>query len=111
MAKLLNSATMSLDGFIAGPGGDASWMTPYVGPNPGRRRARPDHAIPGPDLCLGPGRGVGRFRRMLRHWRYMPGQGSPPVPGVHRPQRGRPHEDAIPRGHQPRALARARHRD
>ncbi len=25
---------MSLDGFIAGPGGDASWMTEYLGPNP-----------------------------------------------------------------------------
>lgn len=28
------SATMSLDGFIAGPGGDMSWLTPYLGPNP-----------------------------------------------------------------------------
>lgn len=34
MAKLLYSATMSLDGFIAGPGGDMSWLTPYVGPDP-----------------------------------------------------------------------------
>ena len=34
MAKLLYSATMSLDGFIAGPGGDISWLTPYLGPNP-----------------------------------------------------------------------------
>ena len=34
MAKVLYSATMSLDGFIAGPGGDASWMTEYLGPNP-----------------------------------------------------------------------------
>ena len=34
MAKLLYSVTMSLDGFIAGPGGDMSWMTPYLGPNP-----------------------------------------------------------------------------
>ena len=34
MAKVLYSATMSLDGFIAGPGGDASWMTEYFGPNP-----------------------------------------------------------------------------
>ncbi|MFI7597473.1 dihydrofolate reductase family protein [Actinoplanes sp. NPDC049681] len=34
MAKLLYSATMSLDGFIAGPGGDMSWMTPYLGPDP-----------------------------------------------------------------------------
>jgi dihydrofolate reductase len=34
MAKLLYSAAMSLDGFIAGPGGDMSWMRPYAGPNP-----------------------------------------------------------------------------
>jgi dihydrofolate reductase len=34
MARLLYSATMSLDGFIAGPGGDMSWLTPYLGPNP-----------------------------------------------------------------------------
>jgi dihydrofolate reductase len=34
MAKLMYSVTMSLDGFIAGPGGDMSWMTPYLGPNP-----------------------------------------------------------------------------
>jgi dihydrofolate reductase len=34
MAKLLYSASMSLDGFIAGPGGDASWMTEYLGPDP-----------------------------------------------------------------------------
>ncbi|SNS93127.1 dihydrofolate reductase family protein [Rhodococcoides kyotonense] len=31
MAKLLYSATMSLDGFIAGPGGDMSWLSEYVG--------------------------------------------------------------------------------
>ena len=34
MARLLYSATMSLDGFIAGPGGDMSWLTAYLGPNP-----------------------------------------------------------------------------
>ncbi|MET7460750.1 dihydrofolate reductase family protein [Nonomuraea sp. NPDC005501] len=34
MGKLLYSATMSLDGFIAGPGGDMSWLTDYLGPNP-----------------------------------------------------------------------------
>ena len=34
MAKVLYSATMSLDGFIAGPGGDMSWLTAYLGPNP-----------------------------------------------------------------------------
>ena len=34
MAKLIYSVTMSLDGYIAGPGGDMSWMTPYLGPNP-----------------------------------------------------------------------------
>ncbi|GAA2636828.1 dihydrofolate reductase family protein [Dactylosporangium fulvum] len=33
MAKILYSVTMSLDGFIAGPGGDMSWLTPYLGPN------------------------------------------------------------------------------
>ncbi|MGY1735113.1 dihydrofolate reductase family protein [Geodermatophilus sp. SYSU D00684] len=35
MAPLLYSATASLDGFIAGPGGDMSWLTPHLGgPNP-----------------------------------------------------------------------------
>ena len=34
MAKMLYSVTMSLDGFIAGPGGDMSWLTEYLGPNP-----------------------------------------------------------------------------
>jgi dihydrofolate reductase len=34
MAKFLYSVTMSLDGFIAGPGGDMSWLAPYLGPNP-----------------------------------------------------------------------------
>jgi dihydrofolate reductase len=34
MAKFLYSAAMSLDGFIAGPGGDMSWMSDYLGPNP-----------------------------------------------------------------------------
>ncbi len=34
MGKVLYSATMSLDGFIAGPGGDMSWLTEHIGPNP-----------------------------------------------------------------------------
>jgi hypothetical protein len=34
MGKMLYSVTMSLDGFIAGPGGDMSWLTDYLGPNP-----------------------------------------------------------------------------
>ena len=34
MATMLYSATMSLDGFIAGPGGDMSWLTEHLGPNP-----------------------------------------------------------------------------
>jgi dihydrofolate reductase len=33
MATVLYSATASLDGFIAGPGGDMSWLTRYLGPN------------------------------------------------------------------------------
>src|SRR3954470_22684648 len=34
MAKLLYSVTMSLDGYIAGAGGDMSWLTEFLGPNP-----------------------------------------------------------------------------
>jgi dihydrofolate reductase len=34
MAKMLYSATMSLDGYITGPSGDMSWLVPYLGPNP-----------------------------------------------------------------------------
>jgi dihydrofolate reductase len=33
MAKVLYSVTLSVDGFIAGPGGDMQWMRPYLGPN------------------------------------------------------------------------------
>lgn len=34
MSRLLYSATMSLDGFIAGAGGDMQWVVPHLGPNP-----------------------------------------------------------------------------
>lgn len=34
MAKVLYSVTLSVDGFISGPGGDMQWMRPYLGPNP-----------------------------------------------------------------------------
>lgn len=34
MATLLYSVTMSLDGFIAGPSGDMSWLTEHLGHNP-----------------------------------------------------------------------------
>jgi dihydrofolate reductase len=34
MGKLLYSATMSVDGFIAGAGGDMSWLIEHLGPNP-----------------------------------------------------------------------------
>lgn len=34
MGKMLYSVTMSLDGFIAGPGGDMSWLTEHIEPNP-----------------------------------------------------------------------------
>jgi dihydrofolate reductase len=33
MAKMLYSATMSLDGFIAGAGGDMHWLLDHLGPN------------------------------------------------------------------------------
>lgn len=34
MAKLLYAFSCSVDGFIAGPDGDMSWLTPYLGPDP-----------------------------------------------------------------------------
>jgi dihydrofolate reductase len=34
MSRTLYSATMSLDGFIAGPGGDMHWVLPFFGPDP-----------------------------------------------------------------------------
>ncbi|GAA2354813.1 deaminase [Catellatospora methionotrophica] len=34
MGKVLWHITMSLDGFVTGPGGDMSWMAGYEGPNP-----------------------------------------------------------------------------
>ncbi|HZA12219.1 dihydrofolate reductase family protein [Mycobacterium sp.] len=34
MTKILYSASMSVDGFIAGPGGDMSWLADYLEPNP-----------------------------------------------------------------------------
>lgn len=34
MSTVLYSVTMSLDGFIAGPNNDMSWLTEYLGPNP-----------------------------------------------------------------------------
>ena len=34
MSKVIYTAAMSLDGFIAGPGGDMTWMRPFMGPNP-----------------------------------------------------------------------------
>jgi dihydrofolate reductase len=33
VAKVLYSVSMSLDGYIAGPGGDMSWLTDHLGPN------------------------------------------------------------------------------
>ncbi|WP_326835632.1 dihydrofolate reductase family protein [Amycolatopsis rhabdoformis] len=42
MAKLLYSAAMSLDGFIAGPGGDMQWVAEFFGPNPEIDRLVPE---------------------------------------------------------------------
>ncbi len=33
-ARTLYSCTMSLDGFMAGPGGDMQWLGPFLGPDP-----------------------------------------------------------------------------
>jgi dihydrofolate reductase len=34
MSRTLYSASMSLDGFIAGPGDDMQWLLPFFGPDP-----------------------------------------------------------------------------
>jgi dihydrofolate reductase len=34
MARFIYSVSMSLDGYIAGPDGDMSWLTDHLGPNP-----------------------------------------------------------------------------
>jgi len=34
MSRLLYSCTISLDGFLAGPGGDMTWLLPFFGPDP-----------------------------------------------------------------------------
>ncbi len=34
MSRTLYSCTMSLDGFMAGPGGDMQWLLPFFGPDP-----------------------------------------------------------------------------
>jgi dihydrofolate reductase len=34
MSRTLYSCTMSLDGFMAGPGGDMQWLTRHLAPNP-----------------------------------------------------------------------------
>ena len=34
MAKFLYSAAMSVDGFIAGPGGEMAWLAGFLDPNP-----------------------------------------------------------------------------
>jgi dihydrofolate reductase len=34
VSKVLYSATISMDGYMAGPGGDMSWLRPYLGRNP-----------------------------------------------------------------------------
>ncbi len=43
MARLIFSAAASLDGYMAGPGGDMSWLTEYAGePNPAADRLLAD---------------------------------------------------------------------
>jgi dihydrofolate reductase len=47
MAKLLYSFTMSLDGYIAGPDGDMSWLGEYLAtPNPVAQKAGVRHRLP-----------------------------------------------------------------
>jgi dihydrofolate reductase len=42
MGKVLYSAARSLDGHIAGPGGDMSWLRPCLGPNPAAEELQSD---------------------------------------------------------------------
>src|SRR3569833_2233520 len=42
VSTVLYSATMSLDGYIAGPGGDMSWLRPYLQPHPTVERLQQD---------------------------------------------------------------------
>jgi dihydrofolate reductase len=43
MARLIYSAAASLDGYIAGPGGDMGWLAEYAGePNPAAKRLLAD---------------------------------------------------------------------
>ena len=52
MAKLIYAASMSLDGYIAGAGGDMSWLTDYVG----RRNPAADRLLAGIGALLVGGR-------------------------------------------------------
>jgi hypothetical protein len=63
MAKMQWQCTMSLDGFIAGPGGDMSWLTEHLGPNP------TVHAV---GRSPQPGTGGGSQAQTLR-WPGQPG--------------------------------------
>jgi dihydrofolate reductase len=92
MSKVLWHATMSLDGFISGHGGDMSWMAGYGGSNPtvteviskigavliGNRTFRGDDANPG--ASTEPGRAYGGAwtgpHFVLTH--HVP---DPPTPG------------------------------
>lgn len=91
MGKVLYSASMSLDGFIAGPGGDMGWLTRHLGPNPevdtligrigallaGRRTFDGDDPHRGTEKAGKPfGGGWDGPQFVLTH------RAAPPVPGV-----------------------------
>lgn len=42
MSKVLYSATISVDGYMAGPDGDMTWLRPFLGPNPQVDRLQQD---------------------------------------------------------------------
>lgn len=43
MGMVLDSVAMSLGGYVTGPGGDMSWLTPHLGPNPEMEDLRRDN--------------------------------------------------------------------
>jgi len=42
MGMVLDSVALSLGGYVTGPGGDMSWLTPHLGPNPEMEDLRRD---------------------------------------------------------------------
>jgi len=88
MSKLLYSATMSLDGFIAGPGGDMSWLTSHLEPAPDGLVERIGALLVGARTFAGddPNRGTDKEGAFNGTWHgpqfVLTHRSFPPAPGV-----------------------------